>query len=138
MILLVGVKDPIDYGSLNSGLFCPRFLASCSLYLQAEQSNDILKLKESHLQRPPYFATVANINQAGENTVSIDLTETQSLNQKDRLAAVSHQNRERHIDAKLTKTPGYWPGALNVFAKVIDQTGRLPPRRNDSSHQQGQ
>ena len=48
------------------------------------------------------------------------------------------QQRQLHIDAKRTKTPGYWPGALNFFAKVIDQTGRLPPTRTDSSHQQGQ
>ena len=35
---------------LVPGLFCPRFLASRSLYLQAEQSNHIVKLKELHLQ----------------------------------------------------------------------------------------
>jgi hypothetical protein len=56
-------------------------LASCSLYLQAEQSNDILKLKESHKQPPPYFATVANISQESESfalrpTGSIHLSET--------------------------------------------------------------
>jgi hypothetical protein len=37
----------------TAGLFCPCGLASCSLHLRAEQANDILKVKEAHLQRLP-------------------------------------------------------------------------------------
>src|ERR1019366_242443 len=46
------VKNPVDCGSVSAGLFCPCCLASCSLHLRAEQANDILKVKETHLQSP--------------------------------------------------------------------------------------
>jgi hypothetical protein len=35
------------------------------------------------------------------------------------------EQRRRHVEAKRTKTPGNLPGVSNLFANVIDQTGRL-------------
>jgi hypothetical protein len=35
------------------------------------------------------------------------------------------EQRRRNVEAKRTKTPGNLPGVSNLFANVIDQTGRL-------------